>query len=272
MKKKIPYILWIVLTAAFLTAGCAKHTQYVSFAVVADIQYADKDSTEWYYRQTLNGLQQFVQNVNQQKPDFAIELGDIIDGGAKAEQELDRILGVYHQLKCPKYYVLGNHEFNGLSRDVVLAKLNLPTGYYCFTRGSFRFVILDTVELNKQNAAAAEQLTWLDKTLNDAAERKLNVIVFGHYPLLPEGDFRSPPIRVILEKYGCVRAYLCGHNHFGGYVLQNGIHYVTLPAMVDSPDGMTWAMMTAYPDRLMIKGTGKILDETFYFSNTITKQ
>lgn len=272
MKKKIPYVFWIILSVAAVSSGCATHSQSVRFAVAADIQYADKDPDQRYYRQTLKGLEQFVRSVNEQNPDFAIELGDIIDGGPNAQLELDRILAVYHQLECPKYYVLGNHEFNGLSRDVVLAKLNLTTGYYCFTRGSFGFVILDTVELNKQDAAAAEQLTWLDKTLKDAAERKLNVIVFGHYPLLPESDFQSQPIRVILEKYGCVRAYLCGHNHFGGYVLQNGIHYVTLPAMVESPDGMTWAMMTAYPDRLMIKGTGKILDETFYFSNTITKQ
>lgn len=270
MKMKCLYILWIVLPVAAMVAGCARQVQPVRFAVVADIQYADRDTAgERHFRQSLNGLEQFVQTTNVQKPDFAIELGDIIDGGPDAARELDSILAVYHRLDCPKYYVLGNHEFAGLSRDVVLAKLKLEKGYYAFDRGTFRFVVLDTVELSAPGDAAAGQLSWLDRQLADAARRKMDVIVFGHYPPLPEsGSFLAGNARAVcerLEKYGCVRAYLCGHYHAGGYVNQNGVHYLTLPAMVDTPDGRTWAMMTLYPDRLDIQGTGKIKNEILTF-------
>ncbi len=263
-------ILWVVLSVLAISAGCAGQIQPVRFAVVADVQYANKDAAgERYYRQSPGGLERFVQAANMQKPDFAIEFGDIIDGGPDAAQELDSILAIYHQLDCPKYYVLGNHEFSGLSRDVVLAKLNLEKGYYAFDRGTFRFVVLDTVELSASSDAAIGQLAWLDRQLADAAMRKMDVMVFGHYPPLPEaGSYLAGNARAVcqrLEKYGCVRAYLCGHYHPGGYVKQNGVHYLTLPAMVDTPDGRTWAMMALYPDRLDIQGTGKIKNQTLTF-------
>jgi 3',5'-cyclic AMP phosphodiesterase CpdA len=263
-------MLWMVLSAMAIVAGCAGQTQSVRLAVVADIQYADRESAgERHFRQSLGGLEQFVLAANAQKPDFAIELGDIIDGGPDAMRELDRILEIYHRLDCPKYYVLGNHEFNGLAREVVLAKLKLKKGYYVFDRGGFRFVVLDTVELSENSDAATEQLNWLDQQLADAAKRKKNTVVFGHYPPLPEANSylagNAHAVCERLEKYGCVRAYLCGHIHAGGYLEQNGVHYLTLPAMVDTPDGKTWAMMTLYPDRLDIQGTGKIKNKTLIF-------
>ncbi len=262
-----------VITAVVLiglAGGCAKQQSPVVFAVAADVQYCDKDTVgSRHYRQSLAGLQRFVESVNQRADvDFAIELGDIIDGGQKAAKELEQILAVYAGLRCPRYYVMGNHEFVGLDRTAVLSMIGLEKGYYRFDKQSVRFIVLDTVELENADTAS-KQLDWLNGQLTDACKKKLSVIVLGHYPITPPVEKRiaknADAVRDILNRYGCVRAYVCGHNHAGGYLHDKGIHYLTLPAMVDDPNADTWAMMTLWPDRLDITGYGNVKNQTLMF-------
>jgi len=89
-------------------------------------------------------------------------------------------------------------------------------------------------------------------------KEKQDVIVFGHLPLWPEGEKHTAECGRCAKdsgEYGCVRAYLCGHNHAGGYGQENGIHYLNLPGAVNDPDGRTWAMIQVWPDRMEIQGT-----------------
>lgn len=294
---------WITFVAAALTmAGCASQSKPLTFGVVADVQYADKDTENGrYYRNSLAGLVFFVRQCNGQRVNFAVQLGDLIDGGANAGRELDYALTVYEQLNCPRYHVLGNHDFEGLRRLSVLKRLKLERGYYTVEKGGILFVVLDTQDVAVQggwpkNSVAYkkaeellqkalerkspnaqpyngslgnQQLVWLDGVLAEAQKNHQDVIVFGHLPLLPDTDkhtaWNAGDARKILARYGCVRAYLCGHNHAGGYARENGIHYITLPGAVDSPDGRTWATVQVWPDRMEIQGTGNIKNQTLVF-------
>ncbi len=286
-----------------MAGGCASPAKPIVFAVVADVQYADREKSGGRdYRQGLAGLKAFVEYVNNVKPAFAVELGDIIDGGPNAQAELGRVLDVWAGLQTQGYCVVGNHEFNGLSRNLVMKKLGLAKGYYDFSYSGCRFVVLDTQaiaiwggweaespqyksaqamleSLREAGAANAqvyngaigtEQLAWLEETLADAGRKGQDAIVFGHLPLAPEGDghiaLDAGQVRRVFERAGCVRAYLCGHNHSGGYVRENGIHYLTLPAMVDAPDGRCWALIRMFEDRMEIEGVGTARTMSLFFT------
>jgi len=60
----------------------------------------------------------------------------------------------------------------------------------------------------------------------------------------------------ILESHPAVAAWFAGHDHAGGYALRNGIHHVTFPGMVESGDRNSYTAVTAYKDRLELKGSG----------------
>lgn len=290
--------IWFLLAVAVVMTGCASQSRPLVFGVVADVQYADKDPAGGrYYRSSLGGLVAFVQQCNQKHVDFAIQMGDLIDGGENAGRDMDRALAVYEQLNCRHYHVPGNHDFEGLRRLTVLKRLGLERGYYTFEKNGVLFVVLDTQDVAMQGgwtknsdaykkaeellqklteqkqpnaqpyngSLGNQQLVWLDGVLSAAKQKKQDVIVFGHLPLWPDGEkhtaWNASDVRKILSEYGCVRAYLCGHNHAGGYGQEKGIHYLTLQGMVDDPDGRTWAMIQVWPDKIEIQGTGNVKNQ-----------
>lgn len=84
--------------------------------------------------------------------------------------------------------------------------------------------------------------------------------MFSHYPVWPENEhnlWNDAAVVSLLENAGCVAAYINGHNHAGNYAERNGIHYVTLHGMVDTPDTTAYAVARVYPDRLEIQGVGR---------------
>ena len=61
----------------------------------------------------------------------------------------------------------------------------------------------------------------------------------------------------ILEECGCVVAWICGHEHGGGYVLRNGIHHLTMHGMIETKDKPAAAIFRLFPDHLSITGFGR---------------
>ncbi len=300
MWKNAPYLRTAAL--AFLLpllscpgVGAANENEPLSFGVVADVQYADRDP-RWsrHYRASLGNLRKCVADLNAQDLAFTIQLGDIIDRG---EQSLDTILDVYNQLTMPKYHVLGNHDFP-IPRHDLLARLGMDHAYYSFSPpdSGWRFVVLDTVDIamgggwpedseNHRQAAqwleklksegkpyaqpwngglGEQQKQWLRDTLAEAAGRGERVIAFGHMPLLAEASdgaglvLNHEEIETILDSHRCVVAYLCGHDHAGGYAERSGIHHLTVQGMVEAPEQNAYAVVDLYQDRIEIRGVGKV--------------
>lgn len=235
------------------------------FGVVADIQYADKDPAgRRHYRDSLGKLEHCVAECNREDLAFAIQLGDLVDEGAA---NYGRILEVFNRIHAPRYHVRGNHDA-GLS----------AARYYDFAVRGWRFLILDGMDVNATqpegramlanlagrpnavdwNGAVGEsQKRWLDTTLAAADIRHQRAIVFCHFPVL-EGSATAPhllwnaaDVVAILERHPAMAAFINGHDHAGGYAERNGIHYLTLPGMVEAG---ACAVAGIYPDRIGIAG------------------
>lgn len=104
-----------------------------TFGVIADVQYADLDdgynftrTRRRYYRTSLQLLQNAVKSWREAavKPEFVLQLGDIIDGFNKShdasDRALNRVLTEFSSGPKEVHHVWGNHEFYNFSRSALL--------------------------------------------------------------------------------------------------------------------------------------------------------
>ncbi|MBN1127281.1 MAG: metallophosphoesterase [Sedimentisphaerales bacterium] len=276
-----------------------KQSKSFCFGIVADVQYANKDSTaQRFYRDAADLLSDCVEQFNQRDLAFVIQLGDLIDGGATAGADLKRILSIFNETNAPRYHVLGNHDFAGLDRETVIQTLEMERAWYDFVVHHVRFVVLDGMDLavsggwpvdsshyqqgkimleelktaGADNAyvwnggIGVEQMTWLADVLRDAKRQKQPVLVFGHLPLKPDGEahtlWNAREVAEMLEESGCVVAFFNGHRHNGGFQRTGGVHYITIEAMVEAPQQNAFAIVHVNEDQLRIEGFGKVISRT----------
>lgn len=111
-------------------------------------------------------------------------------------------------------------------------------------------------------ACGREQREWLEDLLSRTEK---NVVVFSHLPLSAKAaSWRNvahdaPEILEILETHkDKVFAVFAGHSHNGGYSKTNGISHVTVPALLTHRQ--SYALVTAYRDRLVLEASGATVD------------
>ena len=187
------------------------------------------------YRPTLNGrktpqneanFQEFVDQTKKFDPDFAIDLGDfgcqIASGQTTKEmhdgqlEALQHHVGIFGQLQCPRYHVMGNHDVGWLqggderigpenligqdhfgediTKQEFINATDIPNRYYAFDVRGFHFIVLDGN--NRPDASAAvrgrdgvigaywiddEQRKWLTEDLIKNQQKPK--IVFCHEEL-----------------------------------------------------------------------------------------
>lgn len=182
-------------------ADCPQDTPLFTFGVIADIQYADIDdgynflrTNRRYYRSSLQLLRNAQESWSKAaiKPDFILQLGDIIDGfntrhGA-SERALEVVLNQLRSSPVKVYHVWGNHEFYNFSRSSLLrSELNSTLhadGHMCATHvGSdtyayhfspfpgFKFIVLDAYDVSllgrEQSSEQYRDALALIKQYND---------------------------------------------------------------------------------------------------------
>ncbi len=264
-----------------------------SFGIVADCQFSN-ESGNWfmnrYYSRSAKKLRQSIKTFNTVNAKFVIDLGDLIDRDFKS---FDATLTIYNSMKMPRYQTLGNHDFSVADdkKPVVPSRLGMKHRYYDFAFNGWRFVVLDGNDLSfhawpnnslrfkeslsyyKKNgisspdwngAVGPEQLSWLRKILSKSAGKKEKVMIFCHFPVLPAGNdhnlWNAAEVVTVIESYACVKAYVNGHDHRGGYARRKGIHYLTLPGMVETKNRTSFAVVNMYKNVMVIDGTGRCPD------------
>ena len=278
----------VIVTTVF---GCIPKGErpFVRFGLVTDCHYADIPLAhrpmpigDASYRESLSKLAEAVAVFNRENVDFEIELGDFKDRGpTKAETlgYLDRIERTFAGFVGPRYHVFGNHDFDLLTADEFLARventgITKSSGYYAFECGGVKFIVLDGCYNAKNEPYAPDnwewddarvpqfEIAWLKDELSDA---KGDVIVFTHQRLDVEAEPRhlmknADELRTIFEASGKVRAVFTGHQHSGGGSVMNGIVYYSLRGLVLN-SGLaenSYAVAEFYPSgKIVVEGYRK---------------
>lgn len=244
--------------ALLLTTGCATGqalaTQAspkpkVRFGLITDLHYADKPTVGTrHYRETPAKLAEAAEQFRKDRPDFLVELGDLIDSSGSVEADLDdlgRISRDVSGVSEARHYVLGNHCVDLLTKPEFLGCVGQERSFYSFDSGGHHFIVLDACFRADGEPYGRKNSTWTDANLPrqeiewlraDLAGATGSTVVFVHQRLdvgKPYGVGNAAEIRALLEGSGKVRAVFQGHSHKNDYHEIAGIHYVTLVAMVE---------------------------------------
>jgi alkaline phosphatase len=221
----------------------------VRFGLITDLHYADKPPAGTrHYRETPAKLAEAAELFREERPAFLVELGDLIDAADSVEVELgylDRIDRGFAAIADRRYYVLGNHCVDTLTKREFLGRVGQDRSYFSFDEGGFCFVVLDSCFRSDGEPYGRKNFEWTDpnlpafevdwlRTVLEAAAGQ--VIVFAHQRLdvgSPYGIRNAAEVREVLEASGKVRSVFQGHSHKNDYQEIGGIHYVTLVAMVE---------------------------------------
>jgi predicted phosphodiesterase len=262
----------------------------IKIGVFADCQYCNCETMgSRFYRNSVKKLDECIKQFNRDKKiDFVIGLGDIID---RDFASFDIVNSILSKSKKEVFQVIGNHdlEVEKSFLEQVPSKLNLEKTWYSFSKKGWHFIFLNGNDITfhsnnpeivnrakemtdklrnegKPNphewngGIGTEQLEWLDKELKYAENKKLNVAVFCHYPLLPfeaHALWNSEDVLATLAKYNAVKLYMNGHNHAGNYATQNGIHFVNLKGMVETETENAFSVISFSDKQIEIKGFGR---------------
>jgi SAM-dependent methyltransferase len=190
-----------------------------SFALVADVQYADKpDAGRRRYRSSVSRLEEAVRDWSDEELSFLVQLGDLIDGrddDAQEAADLARVLDTLARTGLPLRHVVGNHGLE-LPRALLQERLGLERTWYAFARDGWRFVVVDSLWLGTVGRAeddvlaadarawveahaerpqantwngglGPEQRAWLADELAAAHAAGEHAVVFSHLPAHPAG-------------------------------------------------------------------------------------
>jgi len=221
----------------------------VRVGLMTDLHFADKPPAGTrYYRQTMTKIEEAIDRINTDRCDCVIELGDLIDSASTLKQEignLKRIEAAYAAVKCPRYYVLGNHCVHTLRKQEFFEYSAATAGHYSFDTGVVHFVVLDACFNSKMQPYERGNFVWDDSNIPpaelewleaDLAAARGGVIVFVHQRLDVGGHYgvkNAPAVRAILEHSNKVLAVFQGHNHVNDLRQIHHIHYCTLAAMIE---------------------------------------
>jgi alkaline phosphatase len=220
----------------------------VKVGLLTDAHYAEKEmAINRYYRESLAKVREAADVFRENNVDFAVELGDLIDGAPDDAPFLRAINEVWKEAAPQRHCVLGNHCVARLSKTQFLDIVGQPRSFYSFDCNNFHFVVLDACFRQDGTAYDRGNFLWTDTDIPesqrewlqaDLAAAKFPTILFIHQRLdLPPDSMyavkSSPAVRAILEKSGKVLAVFQGHSHKNEHALINEIHYCTLRAVVE---------------------------------------
>jgi len=181
-------------------------------------------------------------------PDIVAENGDLIEGtGREGQKSIDDFLKAeeyFNKVKAPKFYVLGNHETEGLSKEDWQKITNNESTYYNIDIGKMRIIVLDANEKKEQGETdrryryfSDKQLGWLEELLRNSGDFPYK-IVFSHYPLLGDQENHAKTIypedlariNELFTNYK-VNAVFAGHTEQLRLEEIDGTKYFTLPGV-----------------------------------------
>ncbi len=190
-------------------------------------------------------LHSFIDAAGKWKPDFIVQLGDLSHG-----ENPDVINTVWKRFPGKRYSVMGNHDTDHSTKEIVMRELDMPARYYSYDAGGVHFVALDLNYMRKEgeyldfekgnyykaktedrDLISPEELEWLR---NDLAQTNKPTVIFSHQGLdevwLGKGCPNRAEVRQVINEANQrdgqkVIACFCGHHHVDAYQEIDGVHY-----------------------------------------------
>jgi alkaline phosphatase len=241
--------------------------------LVTDLHYAEKQASgNRHFRESITKVAEAAKRFDQEKPDLAICLGDLIDSAASLDAEKGYLKRIIREFPNKRHFVLGNHCVENLTKPEFLGIVGQEKSFYSFDANGYHFVVLDAcfnsdgAPYGRKNFRWADakfppaELEWLQADLRQSPHKS---IVFVHQCLdviPPFGVKNGSEVRKLLEASGKVLAVLQGHYHWGNYQEVGGLHYCTMSAIIEGsgPENNAYAMMDILPgDVIRITGFRK---------------
>lgn len=296
----LPRVLFLLTMATLISTNTPAQ---IRFGVFADCQYCDCETAgSRFYRNSEAKLNKCINHFNQNEDlCFVAGLGDLIDRDLKSFQPVNAIL---RSSIHPVFNVPGNHDFDVEEKylDQIPEKLGfndhgIHQTYHAFEKDGWMVIFLNGNEITfqsndpeivakaqtlfdrvkaegKPNAyewnggMSREQIGWLDEQLQKAGDKKLKTILFCHYPLVPMEAhtlWNAEEVLEVLKKYEGVKLWMNGHNHKGNYMVKQGIHFLTLPGMVETEHQNAFAEVVAAEGFIEIIGYGRVKSRKLTF-------
>jgi 3',5'-cyclic AMP phosphodiesterase CpdA len=142
-----------------------------------------------------------IDRIAAEKPDLIIHSGDLVARGSSDDHwDLwDRTHKPILDAKIPFYPALGNHEYNGDTKEALgYFRQRFPflgeCRWYAIKAGPLFFVLLDTNFDELQPKLVAAQETWFQRTLSAANEdpEVKALIVVSHHPPYTNSSIHGP--------------------------------------------------------------------------------
>ncbi|MEO0092597.1 MAG: metallophosphoesterase [candidate division WOR-3 bacterium] len=166
-------------------------------------------------------------------PDFAINVGDLIEGYTQNETtinlEWDSIFSNLGKLKEKFYFTPGNHDiWDSLSYQIYLNRIGYQKPYYTFSIGKIHFIVLDNSRQEKVNEIDTVQLSWLVSKLTKFNKKDI-IFCFMHKSFWKDAFLNNKPdtLHKLFVKYG-VDYVFSGHDHFYCQLNWDGVTYTQL--------------------------------------------
>jgi len=233
----------------------------VLFGICADVHQSEA-------RDATGKMQKFIDEANERKADFIIQLGDFLlpdDAGA-------RLLKVWNGFAGPRYHVLGNHDTEHGGKEAVMAFQGQEKNYYSFDCGDYHFIVLDTNYMkhgpdyldyggnNYHNDffncyIPPAQLDWLAADL-DATDKRCFIfthatLAIGDWTIYNIHQFQDV-IWLANEKAGFNKVTMCfsGHDHADAHLFKGGVHYTLINSMCHKYIGPKYTKCSSHADQV----------------------
>jgi 3',5'-cyclic AMP phosphodiesterase CpdA len=226
----------------------------LKFAIIADAHVGSaqpaKPPTRFPER-ARSLLRYAVSQLNSElKPDFVVQLGDLIEAEDADEDEdnLSTAADILRQLEMPVFHAIGNHEQAHVPTAKICSILKITKTFYSFQSGAFRGIVLFPELVKEEWCIGQEQLKWLEQTLRAADP---GVVVFSHFPLVDaeseetDAEPTAPvvelsnrvEVRHLLAQSNKVKAVFSAHWHKNSLEELGGIFYVSVQSLVQNVSG-----------------------------------
>ena len=228
----------------------------MKFAILTDIHIGPEGNYKGVIRKMNKDvkifLDQFVEEMNNNvKPGFVVILGDLVedDNEVNDKNNINYIVNLLKKLKCPVYYVAGNHDLKNISETELVKLFHQKSLYYSFDSGNLHFITLfSKVSKDKTIWITDEQKQWLQKDL-DSTDKKC--VIFVHHGLADQNLKGNPwfegrpenclianrkEIRTIFSASKKVIAAFNSHLHWDKVDVHDDIPYFTIQSLTENED------------------------------------